>query len=178
MDLKQTRPPIFSIVGPESTGKTTLSQQLAHQFNGSFIPEFAREFLEEQKGKYAQQDLITIANGQIELENRSLISAPRVIFCDTDIVVIMVWHEFKYGARSTVLESLYHSQPKRKYLLTYPDLPWVPDSLRENQNDLHQIFHLFETVLKRLNVRSEVVSGVGNSRLKNAIDALKRLDFG
>lgn len=160
---------IFACVGPESTGKTTLSQELAVHFNGSFVPEFARQFLEERNGIYAQADLATIAKGQLELEKKIISEGKTPVFCDTDVLVVMVWHEFKYGERSDELEAIFHQQSPRKYLLTYPDLPWQDDPLRENPKDLNAIFELYVKTLERLGVAYSVVKGVGSDRLKNAI---------
>ncbi|MBI1286673.1 MAG: AAA family ATPase [Flavobacteriales bacterium] len=161
---------IVALVGPESTGKTTLAQELAVHYNGSFVPEFSREFLEARDGKYTQADLLTIAKGQLGLENEAIQNGKEPIFCDTDVVVVMVWHEFKYNEKSAALEALFKQQPKRKYLLTYPDLPWQNDPLRENPNDLNALFELYDATLNRLDVDYSVVKGTGSARLENAID--------
>jgi NadR type nicotinamide-nucleotide adenylyltransferase len=163
---------VVALVGPESTGKTTLSEQLAAHFNGSFVPEFARDFLEERNGRYSQADLPTIAKGQLNLENQIIDKGDRPVFCDTDVVVVMVWHEFKYSEQSAELEALLKLQPARKYLLTYPDLPWQDDPLRENPKDLNAIFELYVSTLNRLGVDYSIVKGAGSDRLENAIAAL------
>lgn len=168
----ESRPQIFACVGPESTGKTTLCKQLAEHFKGSFVPEFARQYLEERNENYTQHDLITIAKGQRKLEQEAIAQHPSPIFCDTDVVVVMVWHEFKYGEKSAELENLFKLQPERKYLLTYPDLTWQDDPLRENPNDLNAIFELYVSTLNRLGVDYSVVKGTGSDRLENAIAAL------
>jgi len=172
MDVKKEKLEIIALVGPESTGKTTLSEQLAAHYSGSFVPEFAREFLEKHNGKYSQADLPTIAQGQLNLENQIIAKGAKPVFCDTDVVVVMVWHEFKYGGQSAELETLFKQQPERKYLLTYPDLPWQDDSLRENKKDLNAIFELYVSTLNRLGVDYSIVKGTGSERLENAIAAL------
>ncbi len=172
VDLMTGKLEIVALVGPESTGKTTLSEELAAHFGGSFVPEFAREFLEERNGKYSQADLPTIAKGQLNLENQVIDKGEKPVFCDTDVVVVMVWHEFKYGEQSAELEALFKRQPERKYLLTYPDLPWQDDPLRENPKDLNSIFDLYVSTLNRLGVDYSIVNGNGSNRLKNAIAAL------
>ncbi|MCB9186004.1 MAG: ATP-binding protein [Flavobacteriales bacterium] len=172
MDVKKEKLEIIALVGPESTGKTTLSEQLAAHYGGSFVPEFAREFLEERNGKYSQADLPTIAKGQLNLESQTIAKDAKPVFCDTDVVVVIVWHEFKYGEQSAELEALFKLQPERKYLLTYPDLPWQDDPLRENPKDLNAIFELYVSTLNRLGVDYSIVNGNGSNRLKNAIAAL------
>lgn len=169
---------IVALVGPESTGKTTLSEELAAHFNGSFVPEFAREYLEKRNGKYSQADLPTIAKGQFELEKKAVSTMKTPVFCDTDVVVIMVWNEFKFGGRNPELEKILSEQPPRKYLLTYPDLPWQDDPLRENPKELKAIFDLYVKTLDGLGAEYTIVRQSGPARMENAIDALNRMNFG
>lgn len=168
----ESRPEVFACVGPESTGKTTLSEELATRLDGVCVPEFARAFLEARNGKYSESDLPTIAIGQFELEQQAISIGSSPIFCDTDLVVIKVWYEFKYGKANTEIDSLLSRQQPRKYLLTYPDLPWEEDSLRENPNELEELFDLYESTLKSLGAEYRVVKGINEARTKNAIKAI------
>lgn len=178
MDEMKKKLKLIALVGPESTGKTTLCKQLAAHYNGVEVPEFAREFLEKTNGKYSESDLLTIAHGQLQLERDAISNGTLPVFCDTDAVVVMVWHEFKYGKRNLELETTFHQQTPRKYLLTYPDLPWQNDPLRENPNDLNAIFGLYVSTLDRLQAEYSIVNGVGPMRFENALDALGRMNFG
>ena len=168
----ESRPQIFACVGPESTGKTTLSKQLATQLEGVYVPEFAREFLEARNGKYSESDLPTIAKGQFELEQEAISNGADLIFCDTDIVVVKVWQEFKYGKPNQEIDSLLARQLPRKYLLTYPDLPWEEDLLRENPNELKALFNLYEATLKSLDTDYTIIKGIDEARMENAIAAI------
>ncbi|MCB0754584.1 MAG: ATP-binding protein [Flavobacteriales bacterium] len=168
----EKRPQIFACVGPESTGKTTLSEQLASRMNGELVPEFARDYLEARNGKYSESDLPTIAKGQLELEKKAISNGLPLIFCDTDIVVVKVWQEFKYGKNNEEIDSLLSLQQPRKYLLTYPDLPWEEDSLRENPNELVELFKLYESTLKAIGADYRIVRGVNEERPQNAIEAI------
>ena len=96
----ESRAKIFACVGPESSGKTTLCNQLAHHFGGAVVPEFSREYLNNRQDKYEPYDLLTIAKKQLELENRIISENDQPVFCDTDILVVMVWHQFKYRKRN------------------------------------------------------------------------------
>jgi len=169
---------IFAIVGPESTGKSELSLQLATHFSGIAVPEFAREFLTAKKGQYQESDLLIIAQKQLELENRIIDAANGLIFCDTDILVVLIWHQFKYKKRNKEIERLFDKQQPRKYLLTYPDLEWTPDLLRENPNDLLQLFKLYEMALKTIEADYRVIKGQEKDRLTNAIEAINQMKFG
>lgn len=168
----ESRPQIFACVGPESTGKTTLSKQLATRLDGVVVPEFARDFLKARNGYYSENDLPTIARGQLQLETEALSKGADRFFCDTDIVVIKVWQEFKYGNSNEEIDSLLSQQQPRKYLLTYPDLPWEEDPLRENPNELEDLFQQFESTLKSIGADYRIVQGINEARPANAIEAV------
>ncbi|MCF8460220.1 MAG: ATP-binding protein [Flavobacteriales bacterium] len=163
---------IFACVGPESTGKTMLCEELASHFNGVVVPEFSREYLTEKDGHYEECDLLIIAQKQLELENRIIAKANGSIFCDTDILVILIWHQFKYGKRNKEIEKLFDKQQPRNYLITYPDLEWIADPLRENPNDLLQLFKLYEMSLKTIGADYRIIKGQDEQRLTNAIEAV------
>ena len=171
----ESRPQIFACVGPESTGKTTLCRQLASRFEGTVVPEFARQYLTSKGGNYQQKELITIAEGQLTLETQAISDGHEWIFCDTDLLVVKVWHEFKYGASNDEIDSLLSKQQSRKYLLTYPDLDWESDPLRENPNDLFEIFTYYENELIEMGADYRIVRGIGDERLKSAIEAINQM---
>ncbi|MFT4595328.1 MAG: nicotinamide riboside kinase [Bacteroidia bacterium] len=171
----ESRPQIFACVGPESTGKTTLCHQLANHFGGYIVPEFAREFLNQTKGKYEKSDLLTIAKGQFELERDVASNSKDLVFSDTDVLVVKVWHEFKYQELSPEIDEVLNNQSPRKYLLAYPDLDWKPDPLRENPSDLLEIFNFYEKTLNEIGAEFKVIRGTGNERLNSAIDAINQM---
>ena len=97
----------IAFTGPESTGKTSLSMLVAETFDGVYIPEFSRIFLEKRNGFYEEQDLVTIALGQCEVLQSVLISGNQLLVSDTDMTVMKVWSQFKYGRVSPMIEKLY-----------------------------------------------------------------------
>jgi NadR type nicotinamide-nucleotide adenylyltransferase len=166
-------PHIISIVGPESTGKSTLAKELGRHFSAPVIPEFARDYLGKRNGEYLESDLVQIANGQLKLEEAELDHSPSVIICDTDIVVIKVWQEFKYGRPNVKIDRLVKSQKDRTHLLTYPDMEWTADPLRENPNELKDIFKMYVDVLDSIKANYFVVKGAGQMRFQNALSLVK-----
>lgn len=172
----ESTPNIISIVGPESTGKSTLAQQLGEYYSAPVVSEFARSFLKIRIGNYDESDLIDIAKGQLKLEEKALDLKPRTLVCDTDLVVIKVWQEFKYGKPNIKLDNLLERQGNRVHLLTYPDLEWVPDPLRENQNELLDIFNMYVDVLESIKANYFVVKGIGETRFQNALEPLNQKD--
>ncbi|MFS8082666.1 MAG: AAA family ATPase [Ginsengibacter sp.] len=123
------------IIGPESTGKSTLTQQLAEHFNTAWLPEYAREYLETNGKDYAQADLLIIAKHQIAVEDQMIQQLEERneewLFIDTDLVVIKVWSEFVFGNCDTWILCQIAERKYDGYLLCDVDLPWVKDNLRE-----------------------------------------------
>jgi NadR type nicotinamide-nucleotide adenylyltransferase len=112
------------ILGPESTGKSTLASDLAVHFDEPWVPELAREYLSMLDREYEYPDLLQIAKGQVALEDELAQKAQKFLFCDTDLRVIQVWSEHKYGK---VHEWVKRELDQRIYdmiLLTDIDLPW------------------------------------------------------
>ncbi|GAA0531065.1 hypothetical protein GCM10009415_10600 [Chitinophaga japonensis] len=119
------------ILGPESTGKSTLSQQLAAHYQTEWVPEYARQYLDELGRPYEQHDLLHIAAGQLHLEDEKAEKARRLLICDTDLYVIKVWSEHKYGEVDPRILERIAARRYDLYLLTYIDIPWEDDPQRE-----------------------------------------------
>ena len=145
------------IIGPESTGKSTLSAYLAHRYNGMLIPEYAREYMEHLAPDYTYpyEDIVAIARQQIQqLEelHQAFSTKDTLVFFDTELIITTVWFEHKYGiVPDFVLEAL-HRYPMDIYLLCYPDMPWQPDPVRENPNIREYLFEWYEREIQTLNI--------------------------
>ena len=127
----------IGIIGAESTGKTTLAKELAERHKGIYVPEYAREFV-EKKGttEVTWDELCEIAKQQInqmkELTNERV---NELAIFDTELIVTKVWFDYAFGRWPEWLDEAIKQYPMDKYLLTYPDLPWVPDKARSNGSD-------------------------------------------
>jgi NadR type nicotinamide-nucleotide adenylyltransferase len=179
------------IIGPESTGKSTLCQQLADHFHTAWCPEYAREYLLKHGTNYTYDDLLTIAKGQIALETsteaklRNAESPPHSplasyhlpLFIDTDMYVMKVWYEFVFGKIDPFVSEQINKRKYDLYLLCNVDLPWVKDELREYP-DLETRQTLY-SIYKNLMVGQAVpwvdISGNYDTRLRVAIDAVNAL---
>jgi len=160
-----------AIVGPESTGKSELSQQLAHHYKSDWVPEYAREYLHRLGRPYEEKDLLEIARGQLRLEDEKREADP--LFCDTNLIVIKIWSDHKYGqTHPEILKSL-EQRTYDFYLLTDIDLPWQEDPQREHPKLRAYFFGLYEQYLRDHQLPYGVVSGVGKDRLTCAINALQ-----
>ena len=149
------------IIGPESTGKSSLAHYLAKRYKGTCVPEYARAYV-ERKGstEVTYDELCEIAHHQIEqlesIVNQSANrqSAHRQYFFDTELIVTKVWFDYAFGRVPEWLEEAIKRYPMDVYLLTYPDLPWVPDAARSNGSDAIRIelFNRYEAEIQALNI--------------------------
>ncbi len=165
------------VLGPESTGKSTLSEKLAAHYRTVWTPEYAREYLETLGRPYEQRDLWEIAQGQLRLEDAMAQAANDILICDTDLYVIKVWSEHKYGqADPRILEQI-ASRPYDLYLLTYIDIAWEEDPQREYPDP--QMREYFYRIYRDIVVNSGVpwadIRGSYEEREQRAIDAINRL---
>ena len=156
------------LIGPESTGKTTLSIYLAKLYNFDLITEYSRIYLSKTSNSYSYEDLkkIAIQQNQIEKDNGS-----EKIIIDTDLLTIKIWSDFKYGSCDPEIEKIISSydRKKRYYLLLKDDIKWEYDPLRESKNDRSEIFSLHKNLLEKKGFNYSIISGTGINRINNAI---------
>ena len=144
------------IIGPESTGKSTLAKYLAKRYKGVYIAEYAREYVERKGSReVSYEELCEIAKKQIEeLVESQKSKEERLYFFDTELIVTKVWFEYAFGSVPEWLEQAIRAYPMDVYLLTYPDLPWVPDPARYNGSDSMrlELFHRYESEIQTLDI--------------------------
>ena len=168
------------IFGPESTGKTTLSNQLARYYNTVWVAEYAREYLQDkwnnERKTCENSDLIPIAIGQMKLENELAKKADKVLICDTDLLETKVYSEEYYGGFvNPDLEKAAINSKYDLYLLTYIDTPWEADDLRDRPEQRKEMFDAFENTLKKYNRPYILLKGNKQTRLKAATKAIDKL---
>jgi len=164
-----------AIVGPECTGKTDLARFLANHYQTHWVPEFARTYLETLDRPYMQEDLTSIAFGQIQSEDLSVKQANRFLFCDTNLVVIKIWSEFKYGSCDPAIITLMQQQTYDLHLLTDVDLPWEDDPLREHPHKRQELFNLYEAELKGSKTKFTIIRGDYTARRAAAVKAVEEM---
>ncbi len=162
------------IIGPESTGKSTLTSALAEHFAAPAVPEYAREYLIKRGGRYVQADLLEIAKGQMALEDQLAYRADDWLFCDTDLHVVKVWSEHKYGTCDPWILHQIKERPYDTYLVTDIDMPWEADPLREHPDPKMRqyFFDLYVKLVKQTDKPYQIISGTVEERLAQAISFL------
>jgi NadR type nicotinamide-nucleotide adenylyltransferase len=163
----------IAILGPESTGKSELANALANHFGVTFIPEYARVYLSDSN-HYDSSDVLNIAKKQLELiQNQK----QRPLIADTELIVTKIWQLFKYGQVDSWIEENIANQEFDLYLLMNTDLEWTSDDLRENPSldERQELFDLYEKELRQRNFNYSIISGEGNTRISNALLAIKTL---
>lgn len=172
------------VIGPESTGKSTLCELLASHYQTDWVPEYAREYLEIHGADYQYDDLLTIATGQIELEEkitqnveRRVSTEQKFLFIDTDMYVMKIWCEYVYNQCHNKILNFIAERKYDAYLLCDVDLPWVADELRENPDlkEREMLFHFYKDALINQSTPWIIISGDYKERLTNAIDFIQVL---
>lgn len=162
----------ISITGPESTGKSWLAQELAKYYHTVFVPEYSREYLNNIGRQYEENDIPEIAKGQLELEEKLYLQSDTYLFCDTDLIVTKVWSNVKYHRCDPWILQQVLQHRYDFYLLCNIDLPWQPDPLREHPHMRQELLDIYKNELTTLGFPVAIVSGIGESRIKNAVEIL------
>jgi len=165
------------VIGPESTGKSTLSEQLAAYYNTIWVPEYARQYIEELGRPYEQHDLLQIAEGQLELEDERAALADKLLICDTDLHVIKVWSEHKYNGCDPLIQAYVASRKYDLYLLTYIDIPWQEDPQREYPDPKMReyFYNVYKAIVADSGIPWVEIRGSAEDRLQTAIHAIDGL---
>lgn len=161
------------LTGPESSGKTTLAEQLAERFGTAWVPEFSREYLGQLGRTYVEADLVEIAKGQLAREKAAASQNPNgLLFLDTSLEVLKIWSEVVYGRCDDWIASQWKASLPDFYLLCLPDLPWEYDPLRENPHDRDLLLERYRREIRAIGVPCSEVGGSGMERFESAANAV------
>ncbi|MDF3077748.1 MAG: ATP-binding protein [Sphingobacteriaceae bacterium] len=162
----------IAIVGPESTGKSTMSVQLAEHYHTVWVPEYARGYCEKLTEPCTWQDEINMFRGQLELEEELLPKANNILICDTTFITVKIWSDHMFGRSPQEVTDELPKHPYDLYLLLDIDLPWEHDPLRDFPDLREHFMDVWHKELKALDAEYVVISGGGAERLANAIAAI------
>jgi nicotinamide riboside kinase len=166
--------------GPESCGKTSLTEMLSSKLGLPYVTEFARTYLNEilEKGqKYDLNDVLFIGKMQLKTEQKIRSKNDLPVVCDTDLTVICIWLKFVFNKQEIPFEKeILKLIPNSYYFLCYPDIAWEPDPQREHPKHRLELFELYEELLIKLGAKYTVVYGDMDERLSfclKLIDSFK-----
>ena len=163
----------IALIGPESTAKSTLSEALAKHYKTVWIKEYSREYLSKISRKYTLEDILLIAQTQLEQEKKLSQTANKFIFADTELILSKVWCEDVFKTCPDWINENILPHKYDLYLLTYPDLPWEEDAVRENGNRRMFFYDWYEKELKSINANYAIIKGAKEQRLYNCISAIE-----
>lgn len=155
----------IAILGPESSGKSTLARELSSIINADLVEEYAREYFEDKDyHKCKLFDLEVIA--QQQFNNSHSASTDKVLISDTEMITMEIWAKDKFGTVPELLLNLRSKQKFNLYILTKPDIPWEYDPLRTDSDRRDYIFDLYLDSLKAYNYKYIIVNGDLHNRLE------------
>lgn len=163
----------IAFTGPESSGKTSLSQAVAHYFKAQWFPEHARDYLLDKNGKYDFSDIEIIALEQEKTRKENEKQGLKIY--DTENSVLYIWSTFKYGKCAETIKKLLENQQFDHYFLCSPDgIPWEEDPLRESPNQRMELYELYFNQLQKQKVEFTVLKGDFDERLKMVIPIIEK----
>lgn len=164
----------IAIVGPESTGKSTMSAYLAGHYHTVWVPEFARDYCAALTAPPTIEDEVAMFRGQVALERELLPEANQLLICDTTFITVKIWSDAFFGyTPQEVLDEL-PKHPYDLYLLLDIILPWQDDPLRDFPNQREHFMDVWHKELQALGAKYVVISGIGQDRYDNAVAAIDR----
>lgn len=159
----------IAITGPESSGKTKLTETLAESLNAIFFSEFALDYIDQLDRPYTQNDLDIICEGHLNQFKES--TAPLQLI-DTDFIVLTVWSKVKFGTVSDTIKTAAASNYFDLHILCTPDIPWEFHPQREHPNMRDELFEMYQQELTASKKRFITVSGSLEDRVKKSIEAI------
>lgn len=175
------------LIGPESTGKTTLCEQLSEHYESVWVREYARVYLQTNGKEYKFDDIKKIAEGQLKNEEIVIKTALELlnnnpkktypVFLDTDFYVLKVWSEWVFNQCDNWILNTISERSYDLYLLCEPDIPWVKDEYREAPDlDMRlKIFEHYKEIMTNQHTPWKIINGDFETRLMQSIKAVEEL---
>lgn len=170
--MTNLKPIKIAIVGPESTGKSTLSEQLSTHYKAAFVAEYARTYIAGLRRPYTLDDIILISKEQLQQEKAVKLNNSNLLFCDTTLLVTKIWAENAFKICPNFIAENWNSNDYALHLLMQIDLPWEDDPQREHPTSREFFFNWYEKELEESNANYIIISGTKTQRLSNAILAI------
>ena len=166
---------VICVYGPESTGKSTLTKQLAEHYHAPYVEEYAKQVIDSKNGDICYDDMETIVKGHFNAVEDARQQNTPLLFVDTDAIISKLWSNELFGRESPVIEEYIGRQHFDYYLLLDVDLPWVDDIHRYRPKERETFFRKCEEQLVARGISHAVIRGKGKQRLTNAIACVDAL---
>lgn len=163
------------VTGSESTGKTTLAEQLARHYGAELVPEFVREYAAARHGVIEFADHGPIARGQIALEDAAIARGNPIVVQDTDLLSTVVYCEHYFGKCPAWIAETARDRAPDLYLLCEIDVPWVADGVRDRGHMRETMQRLFRAAVQESGVPVAVIVGARDERFARATEAIDAL---
>ncbi len=170
---KIARPIRICLTGAESTGKTEMAKALSKHFSAPMVPEFSRDYAERAARELSFMDVMPIAKGQMELEEKLSAGAPLVIL-DTDLLSTICYSRHHFGASPVILDAIAKKRLAGLYLLLDIDVPWLADPVRDSGDSRGALHERFCDVLDEFGANVKTIRGNWDERLKQAVEAIQK----
>ncbi len=149
--------------------------KLADHYSTCWVEEYARAYIDQLNRPYQQHDLEIIANGQLEAEKKKSEQANRILICDTNLIVIKIWSEVKYGSCPDWILDEIATSNYDLHLLTYIDIPWMEDPQREHPDKREYLYLKYKEELEYWGFRYVEIQGNMNERVSKAVSEINSL---
>ncbi len=161
------------ITGPESSGKSSLTKELATWFKSDYYTEYARTYIENLNREYTYDDVVLIAKHQIRELKKDPENESKFIFYDTGLIITKIWFEYVFNKVPDFLLKALKEIKIDCYLLCYPDLPWRPDKVRENGGDIRfELFEKYRSEIEKYKIKYFIIRNMGKQRFESAKEYL------
>jgi NadR type nicotinamide-nucleotide adenylyltransferase len=161
------------ITGPECTGKSTLTQQLAAHYGTIHIPEYARDYIGNLCRPYNYDDVMHIAEVQRRQAHETNAGAKRMVFLDTYLVITKIWFKVVFGRYPQWIDDELSGKIIDFYLLCDTSIPWTADGIRENGGEMREkLYQMYHNELDRFGCSYAEITGTGQDRVEHAINAV------
>ena len=173
---ERTDTKIIVATGAESTGKTELCRFLAQTLDIPWVPELARGYVEQLGRPYSYDDVVEIARLQIAEFERAITAGHSAVLFDTDLIITKVWFDVVYGRCPEWIPEAIRSHPATLHLLCLPDIPWMPDPVRENGGPMREkLSAIYRNELETFGLPYAEISGSGDERQQMALKAVRKV---
>jgi len=164
----------IAVVGPESTGKSTMANFLAKELSTFCVPEYARYYCENLNKQYTVEDEVNMFHGQRALEEAIAARvANNLLLCDTTILTVKIWCDHLFQFTPDIVVNEIKTRKYDLYLLMDIDLPWEDDPLRDFPDQREHFLEMWKKELNAINANYVLVSGIGEQRMNNGLQACK-----